>query len=302
MATQPVPGLERTGRRIVAGTWGCAAITMAGSAASAAVAYDYLGEHWGLGLATGVAVDIALCVALVGDRQLYLHGLSSHWGRVLRVTTALMSLVLNSGVAFAQGRYFLAFLHAFLPVLLIVLTEYGQDVLLQFSALTRKQDAAQQPAMTQTPVSTPLPQLHQSAPPQWSRPPAPRAVEPQSTSPKPAPPWTPVPPPEPRTSMPHRPKSQHRSHVVVPIAKPARHTPVSKPKTAGPDPTVVTQVRALIGDVEAAGGQIGRREIAKRLGVTDWIARQALEQVRGDNKPTTGSPGVKGRKASGGTQ
>lgn len=151
---RPTATVERTGRSIVAGTWGCAVIVMVGSAASAAVAYDYLGEHWGLGLATGIAVDIALCVALVGDRRLYAHGLTSNWGRALRITTALMSLVLNAGVAFATGHYFLAFLHSFLPVLLVVLTEYGQDVLLQFTGLARAQDVS--PAATNlAPASLP---------------------------------------------------------------------------------------------------------------------------------------------------
>jgi hypothetical protein len=108
---------------------------MIGSAWSAAAAYDHLGDNRALGLATGIAVDIAY-VALVGDRRLYVHGLSSP-GVVVRVTAAVMSLVLNSGVAFATGRLFLRALHAFLPILLVVLTEYGQDVLLKLAALQR---------------------------------------------------------------------------------------------------------------------------------------------------------------------
>jgi hypothetical protein len=87
-------------------------------------------------------VDIGLCVALIGDRRLYAHGLSSTWGRVLRITTAVMSLVLNTGIAVRDGHYFSALMHAFLPVLLVVLTGYGQDVLLQFTALQRAQDKA----------------------------------------------------------------------------------------------------------------------------------------------------------------
>ncbi len=134
--------LERTSRRIVIGTWGCAAIVMVASAANAALTYGALGDNRALGLATGVAVDIALCVALIGDRQLYVHGLSSNWGRVLRITAAVMSLVLNAGVAWRDGRYFAAFLHAFLPVLLVCLTEYAQDVLLKFAALAREAERA----------------------------------------------------------------------------------------------------------------------------------------------------------------
>jgi hypothetical protein len=60
------PSLVRTGRWIVAGTWGCAIIVMAASAANAALTYGALGDNRILGLATGVAVDIGLCVALIG--------------------------------------------------------------------------------------------------------------------------------------------------------------------------------------------------------------------------------------------
>lgn len=129
---------EKTARWIVAGTWLCAGIVMVASAANAALAYGALGDNRALGLATGLAVDIALCVALIGDRRLYAHGLSSNWGRALRITTAAMSLILNTSIALRDGRALSALMHAFLPILLVVLTEYGQDVLLKFSALSRE--------------------------------------------------------------------------------------------------------------------------------------------------------------------
>lgn len=136
---------ERTAKAIVAGTWGCAAIVMVASAANAALTYGALGDNRALGLATGIAVDISLCVGLIGDRRLYAHGLSSTWGRVLRITTAVMSLILNTGISLREGHYFQALLHSFLPVLLIVLCEYGQDVLLRLTALAREQAAEQMP-------------------------------------------------------------------------------------------------------------------------------------------------------------
>ncbi|MBV9650058.1 MAG: hypothetical protein JO296_07965, partial [Pseudonocardiales bacterium] len=152
-----VSRVERTAQRIVAGTWGCAGITMAASAANAALTYGALGDNRGLGLATGVAVDIGLCVALIGDRRLYAHGLSSNWGRALRVTTAVMSLILNVGISLRDGHYFAALLHSFLPVLLIVLCEYGQDVLLQFAALRQQREAAQQAQVAPAPVAEAVP-------------------------------------------------------------------------------------------------------------------------------------------------
>jgi hypothetical protein len=147
---------ERTAKAIVAGTWGCAAIVMAGSATNAYLAYGALGDNRALGLATGLAVDIGLCVALIGDRRLYAHGLSSNWGRALRITTAVMSLILNTSIALRDGLFLSALMHAFLPILLVVLTEYGQDVLLKFTALRRE---AEQPQIIATPSATfePLP-------------------------------------------------------------------------------------------------------------------------------------------------
>jgi hypothetical protein len=142
--------LERTGRSIVAGTWGCAAIVMIGSATNAFLTYGALGDNRALGLATGIAVDIALCVALIGDRRLYVHGLSSNWGRALRITAALMSLVLNAGLALRDGHLFQAFLHSFLPILLIVVTEYGQSVLLAFAGLIRARGNAASADVEQT--------------------------------------------------------------------------------------------------------------------------------------------------------
>jgi hypothetical protein len=111
---------------------------MAGSATNAFLAYGALGDNRGLGLATGLAVDIGLCVALIGDRRLYAHGLSSNWGRVLRISTAVRSLVLNTCISLRDGHYLSALMHAFLPILLVVLTEYGQDVPLKFTALAQE--------------------------------------------------------------------------------------------------------------------------------------------------------------------
>jgi hypothetical protein len=80
---------------------------------------------------------------LIGDRRLYANGLSSNWGRALRITTAVMSLILNTCIALRDGQALSALMHAFLPILLVVLTEYGQDVLLKFTALRREAETTQ---------------------------------------------------------------------------------------------------------------------------------------------------------------
>jgi len=254
--------LERTGRRIVAGTWACAAITMAASAANAALTYAALGDNQLLGLATGLAVDIGLCVALIGDRQLYEHGLSSNWGRGLRITTAVMSLILNVGISLRDGHYFAALLHSFLPVLLIVMTEYGQDVLLQFTALRRERETAQQTRVEPAPVAEPLPQLHRPfTPPPVTAVPAKPAPDtpPAVASPAPVPPPAPVGP-----------------------SKPSQVTPPAAAAQATDD-VVVAQVRKLLTDT--SGRVPGRRAVAKQLGVTEHQARVALELVGATTGP-----------------
>jgi len=247
-----VSRVERTAQRIVAGTWGCAGITMAASAANAALTYGALGDNRGLGLATGVAVDIGLCVALIGDRRLYAHGLSSNWGRALRVTTAVMSLILNVGISLRDGHYFAALLHSFLPVLLIVLCEYGQDVLLQFAALRQQREAAQQAQVAPAPVAEAVPQRH--------RPFAPPPVAAAQVEPVPA-----VPP--------------------APLPTPPVHTPEpSPPKPTPPtEDVLVTRLRRLIRD--NGGHAPGRRTVAKQLGITEHQARVVLDQL-----VTAGSP------------
>ena len=255
MGGDPVTGpLERTGQRIVAGTWGCAGITMAASAANAALTYGALGDNRALGLATGVAVDIGLCVALIGDRQLYAHGLSSNWGRALRVTTAVMSLILNVGISLRDGHYFAALLHSFLPVLLIVLCEYGQDVLLQFTALRQQREAAQQVQVAPVPVVETVPPLH--------RPFAPPPVAAARVEPVPA---------------------------VSPLPTPPVRAPEPSPPRPRTEDVLVTRVRRLIRD---NGGQApGRRTVAKQLGITEHQARVVLDQLVSAGSPVSNGAG-----------
>ncbi len=132
----------RTGRIVLTGLWADAALVMAASAYNGGLAFTALNQDFGAGVALGLAVDVALAVALVGDRALHLAGRVSYWGRALRITTALMSLGLNCGVAIWQEHYGVAVFHAFLPLLLILLSEYAQDSTLQFGEITAEHEAA----------------------------------------------------------------------------------------------------------------------------------------------------------------
>lgn len=118
--------LSRTRTHITRGIWVCAGLAMAGSALTGSLTFRRLNEFWGAGLATAIAVDVALWVVLTGDRQLGAIGHHSGWkGRALRIITALMSGTLNCGFSLLAGEIFLAVLHGFLPILLIGLTEYA---------------------------------------------------------------------------------------------------------------------------------------------------------------------------------
>lgn len=127
---------DRTARRIVAGTWMGALIVMATNAAHAVAIFGALGGNRLVGLGVGIAVDVALCVGLIGDRRLAQHSLVSQWGRSLRLTAGAVSMVIAVGGALITSHPFLAVLLGFLPIVLCLLTEYGQDVLLKFAGLT----------------------------------------------------------------------------------------------------------------------------------------------------------------------
>ncbi|HEX2300992.1 MAG TPA: hypothetical protein VHH34_21200 [Pseudonocardiaceae bacterium] len=134
----------RTSRIVLTGLWADAVLVMAASAWNGGRALAALGDPFGFGVLLGFAVDVGLAVALVGDRALHLAGRVEPWGRALRIITALMSLALNCAVAAWLGHTGLAVFHAFLPVLLILLSEYAQSSTLQFGEIAAEHAAAVQ--------------------------------------------------------------------------------------------------------------------------------------------------------------
>jgi hypothetical protein len=119
--------VEDLGRTVTLGQWCVAAVVMAGSAASAGIGFSSLGEHWGIGVITGLGVDCALASGLVMGRRMRNVGIRTYWGTILQWLTAGMTLCLNSGAAAVKGDYALAAAHAFLPVILVVLCEAGSE-------------------------------------------------------------------------------------------------------------------------------------------------------------------------------
>jgi len=132
--------VAHTGRIVTVAQWGVASVVMVGSAISAGVAFDHFGEHFAIGFITGVAVDFALASWLLISRRLRAAGVKTAWGPVLEWATALMTLCLNSGASFLKGHYWLAFGHAFLPVVLVFLSMAGGEAQHKLHQLmTRKQ-------------------------------------------------------------------------------------------------------------------------------------------------------------------
>ncbi|MFC7342058.1 hypothetical protein [Saccharopolyspora griseoalba] len=132
--------LAKAGAMINLFVWLVASVVMVFSAFAGAELLADHGVPWGLGLAGGLAVDAALIVALIGDRQLHRYGQQTPWGAGLRWVTAAMSLVLNCGQSAERGDWVAAGLHAIFPVLLIVLTEASQGYQIAFShAVSRAQ-------------------------------------------------------------------------------------------------------------------------------------------------------------------
>jgi hypothetical protein len=273
-----VTALDVSARRIVIGTWGCAVIVMVASAINAVLTFSSVGDNRVLGLATGIAVDIALCVGLIGDRLLARYGLSSAWGRALRILAAVMAVVLQVGAAVKEHHYFVALLHAFLPALLVALTEYGQDVLIKVTDLspTSQRDADQGRTL-----STSLP-LQGSQTTTASQPPvmgdswAP--ATPASTSRQ-----TPVSPASTASYAtvtsrpPASPGSPGTTTVPTPPAKPRlvpTAPPVPRRKPAGDD----TQVLALL-----AQGK-GAEEVASALGCSKRTAFRRMAAVKKVNE------------------
>lgn len=131
----------RTGRLVLTGLWIDALLVMAASAWNGGRALAALGDPFLFGSLLGFAVDVGLAVALIGDRALHLAGKPEPWGRALRIVTAVMSGALNCGVAAWEAHYGLALFHGFLPVLLVLLSEYAQASTLQFRQITAEYHA-----------------------------------------------------------------------------------------------------------------------------------------------------------------
>lgn len=168
--TVDLPALRLTRTKINAGIWVCASIAMIASAISGVTTfYSLQHDGWGVasGLATALAVDVALWVVLTGDRQLQLLGLGSgSWGRTMRWGTAAASLILNCTAAWMDGHPMLVVIHAIVPLLMVGLSEYSGECAQQFAPAERAaltEIEAQQRAVD-TPIVAPSERITEEPP------------------------------------------------------------------------------------------------------------------------------------------
>lgn len=150
--TADLAALRFTRTKINAGIWVCAAIAMIASAISGVTTFHTLQKDgWGLasGLATALAVDVALWVVLTGDRQLQILGLQSGgWARTMRWGTAAASLVLNCTAAWIAGQPMLVAIHAIVPLIMVGLSEYSGECAARFTAALTEIEAQERAANT----------------------------------------------------------------------------------------------------------------------------------------------------------
>lgn len=150
--TADLAALRLTRTKINAGIWVCAAIAMIASAISGVTTFHTLQKDgWGLasGLATALAVDVALWVVLTGDRQLQILGLQSGgWARTMRWGTAAASLVLNCTAAWIAGQPMLVAIHAIVPLIMVGLSEYSGECAARFTAALTEIEAQERAANT----------------------------------------------------------------------------------------------------------------------------------------------------------
>ncbi|HEY2763902.1 MAG TPA: hypothetical protein VGJ13_07790 [Pseudonocardiaceae bacterium] len=138
-----ISDVVRTGQIVTTAQWIVASVVMGGSALSAGYAFGHFHEPFYMGFIIGLAVDTALASWLLISRKLRATGVKTAWGPVLEGITALMTLCLNSGSSMLDGNYALAGAHAFLPVVLFVLSMAGGEAQHKLHDLLKKKEAAE---------------------------------------------------------------------------------------------------------------------------------------------------------------
>lgn len=137
--------ISRVSQAVTLAQWGVAAVVMVGSAMSAWSTFAQLHDTPAIGAVIAVGVDLALASGLVVSQRLRALGIeNSPWGTALMWLTAAMTLALNAGADAVAQKWGLALLHAFPPILMVVLTEAGSANQLRVMRKRQEREAAEQ--------------------------------------------------------------------------------------------------------------------------------------------------------------
>lgn len=299
---------EQAGQVVYAGTWTGAAIGMVANAGNAVVTFGTLGGNRGVGLAIGVFVDVAVIVALIGDRQLAKHGKRSGWSWAVQAYAMVFGLTIAISAAVYSDHYLLALLLAGVLPLMWLLMGYGQDAAIKFAGILNNLrrspvDIAPSPAVepARAPVFEPFPTVvvddeyaavstngHRGDDGRgWS------FVPPAWTTPPPVPRWddTPVdtdPGQDPTSTVPGDPDPAPGDD---PVRDPVDEgVEIGQDDTAPQDPIndappgdglpSLDAVRAWRDQQRETGGPVGRDAIRAQFGLSEREARKVIAALK----------------------
>ena len=268
---------EQASHVVYGGTWVGGAIAMAANIGNAVVTFGAVGGNRVVGGTIGAAVDVALIVALIGDRQLAKHGARSGWSWALQGYTMIMGAIIAVSAAAETGHYLLALLLGMVGPLLWLLMNYGQDAAIQFARIVDGLRRPTEPVVVPTepvraPVFEPFPTVR---------------IDPVSRNGHhnddggagwrfAPPPWAgPTPAPEPAPDVVAEPSDEEGAEVGL---DGPRTEPVDEPIGDGlPSLEAVREWRAT---QRAAGKPIGRDALRERFGLSEREARAVVAAVK----------------------
>jgi hypothetical protein len=135
--TADIADLERTRRLINIAVWGIAlGVMIYGAINVTALLIDH-GVWVQVAWLLSVMIDLAMCVALMGDRVLHRYGRRDGWVTALRWLTAVMTLVLNTTRPALAHDWVGVGIHTAGPVLLMLVAEGASSFQRQLTAIIR---------------------------------------------------------------------------------------------------------------------------------------------------------------------
>ena len=146
--------LHLTSKRIGRAVWGVALGVMVYGAINVTTLLILHGVYWMIAPFLSIMVDLGMCIGLWGERVLHQYGVRDGWVGALRWTTLVMTLLLNIAGPALAGDVVGIGIHAFGPVLLLVVAEGAGRLQSRLREIISAVEAAldQQAAASRRPV------------------------------------------------------------------------------------------------------------------------------------------------------